>query len=339
MFYKPLFRKAANLWAITKHPFAGWTARIHSTIRGQKLYTALAQYRRHLLVILVVLLLSTSLAHASEPICNTAETIFCEDWEGTAPLPGQWADGFNASLQTITTTAGNVYQGSRALETFWPAGSAGAGWLSRWFKTNGQPTIPVTGYDHVYARLYFKLHSNFTCAPNCPKVMVLSGNRTDNPWSASGQAGICPNGTDYFYAGVATSQVGPRNFILYDYYPDMRCTQPVGQNYGEYIYFSPVAQAPLATWTCLETEVLLNTPGAHNGLHRAWLNGVLAVEKLNMRWRDSTILNLNSFQLSFSGNPGADTRMWIDNVVVSTQRIGCLSEITSPAAPAGLTVR
>jgi len=111
------------------------------------------------------------------------------------------------------------------------------------------------------------------------------------------------------------------------------------RTYGQYIYFSSVVQAPVDTWTCLETEVLLNTPGAHDGLHRAWLNGVLAVEKLNMRWRDSTILNLNSFQLSFSGNPGADTRMWIDNVVVSTQRVGCLSDAIPPAPPTALTVR
>jgi hypothetical protein len=286
-----------------------------------------------------LVLLPLSFGHTAEPFCATPGIIFCEDWEGTSPLPGQWTDGYNGGLQSVTTTAANVYQGARALETLWPGGSAGAGWLSRWFKTNGQPTTPVTGYDHVYARLYFKLQSNFTCAPNCPKVMVLYGNRTDNPWSGSGQAGICPNGTDYFYAGVATSQVGPRDYILYDYYPEMPCTQPVGQNFGQYIYFSPVAQAPLDTWTCLETEVLLNTPGARDGLHRAWLNGVLAVEKANMRWRDSTILNLNSFQLSFSGNPSADTRMWIDNVVVSTQRIGCVSAGIPPDPPTGLTVR
>jgi len=127
--------------------------------------------------------------------------------------------------------------------------------------------------------------------------------------------------------------------MLYDYYPDMPCAQPVGQNYGEYTYFSPPTQAPLDIWTCLETEVLLNTPGMHNGLHRAWLNGALAVEKLNMRWRDSAILNLSSFQLSFSGNSSTDTHIWIDNVVVSTQRIGCLSTAIPPSPPTGLTAR
>ena len=290
-------------------------------------------------MVIALVLLPLSFGQTAEPICATPGIIFCEDWERTSPLPGQWADGYNGTLQSITTTAANVYQGTHALETLWPGGSAGAGWLSRWFKTNGQPTTPVTGYDHVYARLYFKLQSNFSCAPNCPKVMVLSGNRIDNPWSAAGQAGVCPNGADYFYAGVATSPTGPRDFILYDYYPDMPCTRPLGQNFGENIYFSPLVQAPVDIWTCLEMEVLLNTPGEHDGLHRAWVNGVLTVEKLNIRWRDSTILNLNAFQLSFSGNPGVDTHMWIDNVVVSTQRVGCLSAATPPASPTGLTTR
>ena len=156
--------------------------------------------------------------------------------------------------------------------------------------------------------------------------MVLSGNRIDNPWSAAGQAGSAPNGTDYFYAGVATSPTGPRDFIRYDYYPDMPCT--AAASWPKFRLrtsdFSPLVQAPVDIWTCLEMEVLLNTPGEHDGLHRAWVNGVLTVEKLNIRWRDSTFLNLNAFQLSFSGNPGVDTHMWVDNVVVSTQRVGCL---------------
>ena len=303
-----------------------------------------AIYRVHrwqclVMVMIAALLLPAAFGQATEAICATSGIIFCEDWEGASPLPGQWTDGYNGGRQTLTTAAANVFRGTYALETFWPGGGNGAGWLGRWFRMDGQPTTPVTGYDHVYARLYFKLQSNFTCAPNCSKIMVLYGNRTDNPWSGSGQAGICPNGTDYFYAGVATSQVGPRDYVLYDYYPEMPCAQPVGQNYGEYTYFSPRTQAPLDIWTCLETEVLLNTPGMHNGLHRAWLNGTLAVEKLNMRWRDSAILNLSSFQLSFSGNSSTDTHIWIDNVVVSTQRIGCLSTAISPSPPTGVTAR
>ena len=48
---------------------------------------------------------------------------------------------------------------------------------------------------------------------------------------------------------------------------------------------------------------------------------------------------LNSFQLCFSGNPSADTRMWIDNVVVSRERIGCLTNSIPPGPPIGITVR
>ena len=78
-------------------------------------------------MVTALVLLPLSVGQTAEPICATPGIIFCEDWEGTSPLPGQWADGYNDTLQSITTTAANVYQGTHALETLWPGGSAGAG--------------------------------------------------------------------------------------------------------------------------------------------------------------------------------------------------------------------
>jgi hypothetical protein len=284
------------------------------------------------LLVAGLLLVAPQTAIGAEPVCAQSTTIFCEDWE-TGTLPGQWTDDIAPGLHALTTTPANVFSGARALETTWTE-QAGAGALARWFNANGQPNAPLTGYDRVFARWYVKLESGLTCNQNCPKFTVLYGNRTDTPFSGFGQAGICPNGTDFFYAGIAENQPPGRGLIFYDYDPNMACTQPVGNNFGQEIEMSPPQTIPLNTWTCIETEVQLNTPGSSNGAHRVWVNDVLAGARTGLRWRDSTILNLNAFQLSFSGGVVGTKHLWYDNIVVAQQRVFCnIAALTGPPAP------
>ena len=267
---------------------------------------------------------------SAEPICSTPAVIFCEDFENVV-LPGIWEDGYNPSLHSITTVPANVYRGQSALQATFPGGTAGAGWLTKWF---------MPGYDHTFARLYLKLDPSWQCGPDlCTKIMVFYGNRHDNQWSGFGQAGICPSGTDYYYAGIATALPTPGNFIFYSYFPGMP-KQPDGTTcWGTNTQFAPPTTIQPGIWTCLEFEVQANTPGSADGFERVWINDVLKGEVLNMRWRDTTNLQTNAFQLSFSASSAISSHMWIDNIVVSTQRIGCLSAGVLPAPPSNLMVR
>jgi hypothetical protein len=270
-------------------------------------------------------------AASAESICGTPAAIFCDDFENEV-LPGIWEDGYNSSLHSITSTPTNVYRGQKALQATYPAGSNGAGWLTRWF---------MPGYDHTFARLYLKLDANWQCAPDaCGKVAVFYGNRLDNQWSGFGQAGVCPSGTDYYYAGIATVLPSPGNYIFYSYYPGMP-RQPDGVTcWGTYVQFTPQTAIQPGVWTCLEFEVQGNTPGSSNGFERVWINDVLRGEVLNRRWRDTTNLKTNAFQLTFSASPAVTSHMWVDNIVVSTERIGCLSAAgTPPTTPTGLIIR
>jgi hypothetical protein len=62
---------------------------------------------------------------------------------------------------------------------------------------------------------------------------------------------------------------------------------------------------------------------------------------MNIRWRDTTDLRINAFQLTFSGSVPVTEQVWIDNIVVSTQKIGCVSssDLTPPAPPTELRVQ
>lgn len=280
-------------------------------------------------LVLAALLLSVGVGHAAEPICSNPSVIFCDDFEGgAANLPVVWKDGLQSSI-TITSTPANVFSGNNAVQVNWNTQPPGSDvWMARWFTADGTPTAPLPVHDHVFARAYFKPDANWSCAPNCFKLFELGGSRTDTPFSGFGTAGICPNGTDFFNAITSTfSQSGgaplPFTYGFYTYYPDMPCGQPIGSNFGQNIYSSPPQSFPLGVYTCIELEVLMNTPGLHDGLQRIWVNDVLAGQVLNMRWRDSTILTNDYFKIDFSGMPSVPSHMWVDNVVASTQRIGC----------------
>ena len=278
-------------------------------------------------------ILAAGKVYGSEAICGNPAVIFCEDFE--SDNLSKWQDGYDPNRHTITTDPTNVYQGQKALEVTYPAGADG-GWLTRWF---------MPGYEDAYARLYVKFQSGWKCGQNCTKIFAFYGNRIDNQWSGFGKAGIRPNGTDFFYTALVTlnwyRQPDPGEVIFYSYFPEMQ-PAPDGNYWGNFFFQNDPRDAlQPGRWYCLELEQKANTPELHDGLQRMWIDGLLKGETMNIRWRDTTDLRINAFQLTFSGSVPVTEQVWIDNVVVSTQKIGCVSgsEVTPPAPPTELRVQ
>ena len=88
------------------------------------------------------------------------------------------------------------------------------------------------------------------------------------------------------------------------------------------------------TWYCLEHEIKLNDPGLSNGEARIWVDGVLKVEAKNLKIREKKEHKLNlvlfggwysngALGINPQPNPEQKSDRYIDDVVVSSQRIGC----------------
>ena len=79
-------------------------------------------------------------------------------------------------------------------------------------------------------------------------------------------------------------------------------------------------------WYSVEQYVKLNTPGEKNGIMRAWVDGKLAHEKTNMRFRHVDSLKIEKIWMNiYHGGmtPVAqDSHAFIDNVVVAKRYIG-----------------
>jgi len=82
-------------------------------------------------------------------------------------------------------------------------------------------------------------------------------------------------------------------------------------------------------WYCLEQQVRVNAIGSRDGIVRAWIDGELALERMGVRVRETDSIRIESVWLNiyYGGTQVAprDMNVYVDQVVIATQRIGCRS--------------
>jgi hypothetical protein len=81
-------------------------------------------------------------------------------------------------------------------------------------------------------------------------------------------------------------------------------------------------------WYCIEQYVKLNTPGAGDGILRGWVDGGLAFEKNQLRFRSVDTLKIETVWINFylggTWVSESEHHAFIDEVVISTAPIGPL---------------
>jgi ankyrin repeat protein len=194
------------------------------------------------------------------------------------------------------------------------------------------PEIPID--DVAYFRLYLRLQDGFsTGTTNQVKLISIrggvdlektyggAGTRSDQKFSVD----LCIDNS--------------RGLHFYYYYPDQ------SGGWGDITYCSPsffqTARISPGKWYCLELMLRNSVPGKKNGQLSAWLDGKLVgnVEKLRFRYTEESkirrfaVLNYFGGDSSWQTSP-KDQRIYVDNLVISRQPIGCKTPtyVPSPAA-------
>jgi len=172
---------------------------------------------------------------------------------------------------------------------------------------------PFPATDTFYRRIYVRLSAGFTVSDAFTKMFRSDTNGIVSNWWGLGCCGS-------FLLGVGNQNV------------------PVGDTTNNpSTLFIPTNQ-----WVCLETQEQLNTPGVANGISRAWADGVLILDKTDVKFRQTG----DSFQFvsnRFYRQTGLGS-MWFDKFAVGNTRIGCTGtppsgDTTPPATPSGFTAR
>lgn len=246
------------------------------------------------------------------PIANPGviDTLLVEGFESGSVT---WDDEGQPSRHAIVTDAMSAHSGSKYLAVTFPQGSDG-GWMTKFF---------MPGYDTLYISYWVWLEPGWDHGQFATKLLNIGGARIDNQWSQVGNAGVCPNGTDFFTAILAVFANGLVNFntIYVDEPPDNQgnCWGLTGD--GTEV-MDPARQFTTGAWHRVEYLLILNDPTASNFSQQFWLDGVLKGTWSGIRVRTTTDLRLNVFTISASiagGSPRTQT-MHIDDIVVANGR-------------------
>lgn len=185
------------------------------------------------------------------------------------------------------------------------------------------------GYEpeEIYFRYYVRFGDDWR--PSWDGKLPGFGGR----YGSGGWGGNITNGSNGWSArGLFSSGNNPILVGNYVYHADMG-------SWGEHFLWKNENLGHLQKnrWYSVEQFVKLNTPGARDGILRGWVDGKLAYERTNLRFRDIRSLKIEEIWLNVyhGGDATAPSTMraYIDNLVVAKRYIGPMGTVRVPSAP------
>lgn len=275
---------------------------------------------------------------ANRPViheCDAAkpEWIFCDDFE-TNRLSRYFEYSNPDSSFERADSVGVL--GSAGMRVRFKKGQVDAGSLKLAFgKTPSSYLRAVdsgtTVYRDIYWRLYLRNDSAWTGGggDKLSRAQVLAspawGQAMGAPvWSTGGTL----PGANYLaidpYSG--TDPAGTLTTVTYNDFPHLRW---LGAARGATPIFD---QSHAGKWYCVEAHVRLNGAGQSDGVFELWIDDWLEARRTDLNWvgRFSDYgLNTVFFENYWNAGSPVTQYRYIDNIIVSTRRVGC-GRLTPP---------
>jgi hypothetical protein len=262
--------------------------------------------------------------------------VFCEDFE-TITDPRQVMLDYQDGGGAFRLVEGTGASGTRSMEAGYRPGIEGSGWMVVSFgdspiATDGRPThAPNDDLHEVYWRLRVKTEPGWPSLGPGQLTRTISFAGSD--WSEAVVAHLRSAGPDVHLEAVPVTCVTGTHVSCAGY-DDKASLESLGAMVGPTPIFS---ESMSGQWHCVEGRLVLNTPGAADGVLEFWIDDVLQASRsdLDLRgsWDDYGINALVIENLWPGGAPQA-LRRWIDDVVIATEPIGC-----TPSMPPSATGR
>lgn len=179
--------------------------------------------------------------------------------------------------------------------------------------------------EEVYFRYYLRFGADWNPDRDGGKLPGLAGTYGKGGWGmrkADGTNGWSVRGA------FARSIRGPGGAAYltpigsYVYQADMKGNSGSHWGWGE----GPGSLLQSNRWYAVEQYIKLNTPGAHDGVFRAWIDGHQVMEKTGLSFRTVPELRIESVWMNvYHGGTATSPRdmsLYIDNVVVARSYIG-----------------
>ena len=245
-------------------------------------------------------------------------TIFCDDFESTAPLTERY---FNAD-NLLADSVGR--DGSRGMLVKWTEGTTSVGGVQKSFGRTPDSYIgnhaatPTVDYREIYWRIDLRNQPGWVGGGG--KKLSRATCLTDN-WAQAMIAHIWSDG-NYLAMDPATG-IDNNGTLVSTKYNDFDNLIWLGKKQGTIDLF---ATENSGKWYCIEAHVKLNTSGNSDGIFEFWINDTLQAGTYNLNWvHDFDDYGINAIFLEnyWNGGSPADQERYMDNFVISIKRIGC----------------
>lgn len=182
--------------------------------------------------------------------------------------------------------------------------------------------------EEIYFRYYLRLADDWNQTVQGGKLPGISGTYGRGGWGGRKSDGIngwSARGLFRMTVPADNPLAGTTPVGFYCYHADME------GSYGDNWIWNKDYRGYLKTnrWYALEQYCRLNTPGEKDGILRAWVDGRLAFEKIDVRFRKTDKLKIEQIWMNLyhgGTTPSPhDQHVFIDNVVIARQYIGPVS--------------
>lgn len=179
--------------------------------------------------------------------------------------------------------------------------------------------------EEMYFRYVLRLGDDWDPVASGGKMPGFAGTYNRGGWggrSADGTNGWSARGAFFRVRDHGSDISHLRGIGSYVYHVDKE--SPYGVNWGWNL--GPTGALEKNRWYSVEQFLRLNTPGKHDGVLRAWVDGRLVFEKDGLRFRDVPELRIETLWLNVyhGGMTPAPKEMslYIDNLVIAREYIG-----------------
>jgi len=267
------------------------------------------------------------------------DVVFAEDFESVSGSSLDFSDTWNNvwGFLEIVTAAGDVHAGAQAIKV-----TATEPMRSQGAMHDFGPGAP----DELFVRYYMKYHPDFP-GMHHTGIDIFAG----APGIGQAEAtGVRPDGTDSYQALLDTlspmfdwsppGNVPPGLLEVYcyhmdqlDVYGDIFYSTGEGNGnlelFGDTFVPRPNVTPERGRWYSFEVMLKANAPGSRDGRVAFWVDGALAGDFPNLRFRTVDELRINQMIITTYVSELAENQtVWYDDIVAARSYIG-------PMVPAG----
>lgn len=257
--------------------------------------------------------------------------IFCDDFESAQDIGDRYFE-VNRDDGDLAVVDGVGRNGSRGVRVIFQAGEVSAGGLS---KSIGRTPSPYIGrfaerstedFTEIYWRMDVRHQVGWQ--GNGPAKLSRALVMANSSWATGMMAHLWSGGPNNSHLimdpASGIDAVGNLRSTRYNDFANLRW---LGIRVGTTPMFSDDSAG---RWFCMEAHVKLNTPGVSNGVFEFWVNDIHQNSNTTLNWhgnynQDPSRMAINAIFFENYWNDGSPIQQerYFDNLVISTERIGC----------------